>query len=603
MDETIDTRLPYRVGCPNLLVLPVQRDFLTNFKLPDPLQFISILQNNSVAHEVVIAVKQYNRGNPLNYQDTLQIQALYTSTECTERWAKAAQEVKNLLNANGFVDFAVEIIDIKVVIGLQTSAIEPTDTGIIQSWLALEQTFLSAISSYEVLAIDFLCREYPLQGLVPSIIITSKDANKESWWSSTLPLLRHKLGEYGAELHVEIVLLYNDKLNLAMNERDISEDQAREYLRKRKKTVQNRKLNTLKKEEWPASQEIVKNFYQGPNMGSSCGSLRSNRTLTLGGQITLQSNKSEIFLGLTNFHLLHEEEFESPGPYPPLSAPSGLPVMSPSNSDHGHFIQNTKKRLRDAVYHGLEPNNDVIVEYHTCRIDEHRLRVAESSDCALGSVYAGSGYTKRDNNRYKDFVTDWAMDWCLIKMSAEIRNWFRHEDGKIVADTYSSISAFEPYNVCKISRTSGFNYGQIVTMPSYIRAKCIENETERAKLAARQLALQDLNIVETTLNYFAGFVKCHAMVSSDKTDEFLKPGDSGSFILLSKKGEDAGEDAGEDEGEDAEEDTEEGTILGVGFASNDSSLVSYMMPMDLVINSIEEVTGGKVMYPKFAGNV
>lgn len=60
----------------------------------------------------------------------------------------------------------------------------------------------------------------------------------------------------------------------------------------------------------------------------------------------------------------------------------------------------------------------------------------------------------------------------------------------------------------------------------------------------------------------------------------MQGGDSGSCVLLNEVNTNA-------------------TIVGVLFASNEFSQVSYMMPMDMVIRDIEYVTKQKVTQPTF----
>lgn len=44
-------------------------------------------------------------------------------------------------------------------------------------------------------------------------------------------------------------------------------------------------------------------------------------------------------------------------------------------------------------------------------------------------------------------------------------------------------------------------------------------------------------------------------------------------------------------------------VVGLGFASYSALFASYMIPMDLVIEDIEEVTRAKVVRPLYAGKV
>lgn len=52
-----------------------------------------------------------------------------------------------------------------------------------------------------------------------------------------------------------------------------------------------------------------------------------------------------------------------------------------------------------------------------------------------------------------------------------------------------------------------------------------------------------------------------------------------------------------------EEDKKEALIAGLAFCTHPSTLLSYMIPMDLVVEDIESVTGWKVAEPKYCGFV
>lgn len=66
----------------------------------------------------------------------------------------------------------------------------------------------------------------------------------------------------------------------------------------------------------------------------------------------------------------------------------------------------------------------------------------------------------------------------------------------------------------------------------------------------------------------------------------MEPGDSGSFVLLDQASNLPGV-----------------SVIGLGFAANDTPLASYMIPMDLVVEDIERATGAKVIKPQYAGKV
>lgn len=73
------------------------------------------------------------------------------------------------------------------------------------------------------------------------------------------------------------------------------------------------------------------------------------------------------------------------------------------------------------------------------------------------------------------------------------------------------------------------------------------------------------------------------MCKSAIGERFLKPGDSGSLVLLNDPS------------------GLQGTVIGIGCGGNTSNGLSYMIPIDLVVKGIEEVTQGRVVNPVYGG--
>jgi hypothetical protein len=67
-----------------------------------------------------------------------------------------------------------------------------------------------------------------------------------------------------------------------------------------------------------------------------------------------------------------------------------------------------------------------------------------------------------------------------------------------------------------------------------------------------------------------------------KNRKFLSPGDSGSVVLLKEPGEKA-------------------VVVGLGYAANRVTMVSYVMPIDFVQKDIEHVTGCRMTEPVYGG--
>jgi hypothetical protein len=70
------------------------------------------------------------------------------------------------------------------------------------------------------------------------------------------------------------------------------------------------------------------------------------------------------------------------------------------------------------------------------------------------------------------------------------------------------------------------------------------------------------------------------ILEDKKRKDFIEPGDSGSIVLLN------------------EEYVANACAVGLGFASNQSNYVSYMVPWDLVVKHIEKATKCGVTTPQ-----
>lgn len=108
-------------------------------------------------------------------------------------------------------------------------------------------------------------------------------------------------------------------------------------------------------------------------------------------------------------------------------------------------------------------------------------------------------------------------------------------------------------------------------------------------------------------------VRCRSMVRehiSRQGGEFIWPGDSGSLILLDLHNFVLAENIEplldfpdpwdlEDLKAGLEDEKHDALVAGLAFLGYNYSLVSYMMPFDLVVRDIESVTRWEVAEPKF----
>ncbi|KAF2789345.1 hypothetical protein K505DRAFT_365686 [Melanomma pulvis-pyrius CBS 109.77] len=606
IEEEIDSRLPYRIGCPTLPVLPVETrtapqavaTYIPNFN-----HHVGNIRDILTAYNIeeygISFVYRVNPGIvPTDRHLTLLLESWYEDG-CQDQWVKAVAEIRRSLIPSG-IYWAIELIDIRALHRWpHIGPILSTDRDVIEGWSKVLPDFFTTIENRNWVSIDVLHREFPGQSLKrPTVIISARDANDVTWWDTTIPALHQLL--QANNFKIDISLLYQEGINLLWNEDS-------------------------------ANSIILRDAYEYIiYMGSSCAPLKSKGSGTLGGRIKLQGPSSVLELGLTNYHVLEEALPEQPIPFAPVSDQSYGIAVTPSDNDHNAVVkamQDYKKDLEKKLGQVSEnfeylTEDDPSWENKRDLIQELGIRIS-SEDSGIrrrknfprhiGNIYAASGYRACRTQRYFAEESDhWALDWCLIRVdksksiSCELQDvpeippeipppenqpgnavlgsienkteappkpQYYLRNGDEVAN-YCSISAQKNYQVAKRGRTTGWTRGTISAIDSVVRTQ------DSGKPITKLSTIQK----EFLQGRFGGKeVFVHTITGTAKAPQFLEPGDSGSFILLN------------------EDSTHRGSIVGLGFAANDVSSVSYMMPMDLIVQDIEYVTGGKVIDPQNAG--
>ncbi|KAF2113620.1 hypothetical protein BDV96DRAFT_601106 [Lophiotrema nucula] len=501
---------------------------------------------------------------------------------CQDQWVQAVKEIRRELVQAG-IYWAIELIDERVFYrSLHTSPILSTDRDLIEGWSKVLPDFHTMIENRNWVSVDVFHREFPSREMQPTVIISARDANDDNSWDTTLPALHQLL--QANNLKVDIVLLFLQDLKFTTTESAIAEG----------RTTPSSAITEGYVEPDPF---ISKEFYMDTiSMGSSCATSSSTRSGTLGGRIMLQKESSIIELGLTNYHVLGDAfigQTPSAGPFPPDLGQSYENAVSPSDRDHETAIQS----MRDSLQKAEERYKDLSekVEYLTendpgwGRISQHtkiasqkqellvnELELAETSSRHIGQIYAASGFRKCENRRFLKLMQhkDWALDWCLVKVDQQksisnrlqgVPSTAHYVRNRAEVTQYCSISAMQHYEVIKRGRTTGWTKGTLNAIDSTLR-------------------MQDYPLPIRKLPTIQGVAFKKKWGGTKKFLQFLQPGDAGSLILL-----------------DQALNTPGVSIVGLGFAANDDSYASYMIPMDLVIEDIERVTGAKVIEPRNAG--
>ncbi|KAF2727873.1 hypothetical protein EJ04DRAFT_570004 [Polyplosphaeria fusca] len=450
--------------------------------------------------------------------------------------------------------------------------IKSNQSNIIEISRRLLPTITSVISQHQWITIDILNWYLPTYSSYhPTVIISARDTLDDLWWSTTLPNIRRIIKEAGSSL--EVVLLFLDCL-------DISVTPPTEY--------------------HPADLSMKNHFYDKQVApGTSCGLMGSNTSGTLGGFMVVEKGGEQIQLGLTNCHvLLQDTKLNLKSTIRPCTTLEELNVVSPSDVDHEVVtceiqgcIADESERLEELEQAYGEEELPQSVKN---RMERHRIKLKPkqsdlnkvmSHDRLLGTIFATSGFTTwppADQTNTSSPIS-WGLDWCLIRLGDKVRLSNLSESlpedveiKRIPISFWARVDPAKTYAVIKRGRTTAWTKGVISAIDSSINPGN----------GLHQLRRGESTIFHDTINPFFmdKTVMMHTIVSTSKGNpHFIQKGDSGSTVLLNEKAE-------------GPQKIPPGTTLGMVFATN--RLVTYMIPMEIVIKSIESVTGGKVVQPQ-----
>jgi hypothetical protein len=129
-------------------------------------------------------------------------------------------------------------------------------------------------------------------------------------------------------------------------------------------------------------------------------------------------------------------------------------------------------------------------------------------------------------------------------------------------DIYRKIHPNRSYEVAKVRRTTGWTTGKINAIGSYLNLR--KDSASALPTEFKQL--------------FADVVLAIGILPNHDLYEFLEGSESGSVVLFNEPGVQV-------------------SVVGLGFAANDSTMVSYMTPMSLVVRDIAKITGCEIVEP------
>ncbi|KAJ4299805.1 hypothetical protein N0V90_005051 [Kalmusia sp. IMI 367209] len=555
IEQEMDTRLPYRVGWPTLPVLPVVEEWDEDGTIFDKWTLAKI--RRILLHEHIIKrfhlepSYRFNRGQ--EKRPTLKISAVYDPALGNNTWIEAVKSIRQYLLSKGN-DATIEIIDIAANYGHGRKPIDDDETG--KKFREFLPTLHSLLVHHSWVALDLVdMSPKEADPSRPTIIISALDANSESWWSDTLPLIRNRAP---AGLDIELRLGDEDMLASAHSDPRIS---------------------------IPAIAP----------MGACCGASGSQETGALGGLVVL--GNEDLNLGLTCHHVLCKD---SPGAQ--CIAPDhklSTIVVAPSDKSIQDYTEDLDKSARCYESLKMQRHYRYTKSSKWVRIDERKVenrtrlekKTISAIDRRLGGIFASSGFRSamydedtggledKDGNKLQ-----WALDWCLVaprpergvsRVVTDVREYFGLKLSKNARpQEYRSLNGATTLSVVRKS-PSGWARGRISKTPSVL------NPVFFKKAHNPEAHEPDMHAVDN-LDDCNRPVLAYGIVTGSSSEMFLNRGDSGTMVLLDESGDTA-------------------VIAGLGFASNSASGVAYMTPMRVVIQDIENVTGKTVSVPQYGG--
>jgi len=551
-----------------------------------------ILREASVRYydvEVVIRKPFKTPGPDSEYNKTVIVLADISVVDAHANWAIAARTILERLIALGRDDINVEIVDVEAAWEFNNAVVEDDET--VQAWHNVHIQMMQELGEMQWNSIDILMRSLGQvkQTTSPTMYITASDTNDPKWWDEVLPRLRQ-----AAPVGFDIELIHGDPV---IGHHTTPPDEER-----------------IIRDKEPDNFTSLDHYGPIVPMGSSVG-VEPEFSGTAGGYIELrdQATAEVVHCAITNHHIIaRHTDAKAVELGTPITASRTLanerkiPAQSPSDADHLRMQKHAAWRMQ--IYDSGDDEDKQALKNATAQAKT--IDTFDKDSRLLGHVLATSGYRGVENAMYtaaqtikfsrvidlkyaetkaaeqslhekiNGQVLDWAMDWAVIE-TAQRRMHKRTPTATKKAvvpffaytDEYQTIDPHKSYDVAKFGRTSEWTTGKISKIGSYLRLR-----HDRASVVPAELEPR-----------FGKIVLAYGILSNDKNEEFLAPGDSGSLVLLQTS--------------IITQKRKKAMVVGLGFAANLLTRVAYMMPMDLVIRDIESVTGFTVTSPTLVQGV
>ncbi|KAE8828209.1 hypothetical protein PTNB85_07395 [Pyrenophora teres f. teres] len=580
--EQMDKRgLSYRLGHPRLPELPV-RVVTPTTRLVDEEKVLemakNILSSNNIAStEIHIDLRIPYSAKPQDYNSYMTLLVLLD----TEKYSRTlletvVKDIRQYLKGGGALEaLKIEFLDFRAYRDLWSLPLGPKDSIIVDQWPTVLKSLITELARLQQswLTIE-LCRRGLYNDAKRSpltAVITTNSAEDDGWWTDILPILRNCVAS-------PFVLQYEVRYGSSLYSMD---------------------------SDWKSrsGHHISEASYGSEvRMGSSIGITKNPiHAGTAGGVVTLGKKGS---YALTNFHVATDDRIDK------LTEGKSLPpnskelqknphlFMSPSDTDHSAYIARLQSGIKtfESYNSPVDPETKQLIDGYAAKIAN-----AQGASREFGTLLAGSGRMSFNAPKYmtdeqtgrprpppsgEDQAAEeyiWLMDWALIQfakgrsqvnrmskadfitsnVSRDIKTNFLPG---IPANNWTSLNAGacnlrrEDVKVAKYGRTSGWSFGQINHAITAI------NLSKEFKHLAEQYGYTN-----GRYGHVWSVMKRHHM-----HDPFLTRGDSGSICVHDPSG----------------------AWLGLLFAET-STGSGLMLPIDVVFQDIERVTGEKVTEPKY----
>ncbi|KAJ4286501.1 hypothetical protein N0V90_013201 [Kalmusia sp. IMI 367209] len=344
------------------------------------------------------------------------------------------------------------------------------------------------------------------------------------------------------------------------------------------------------------------------NMGASISRNGDLVTGTIGGSIELEiCGKSSLF-ALTNYHVvvneaLHDELGKSNALHPDSSLlrDNQMRYNSPSERDHEirmERLRNNEKAYEDIIQ-ASQAKGPIAAEIkakyepwlnkarqdtaHAANFNRHVGSLAAASGRRLVSRPDGS---EGDKKRGPDLL--WFLDWAILKVDPP-----RRHDNAVTnlpdfnpskstlqyvasANEWVKLSVTQARNVAFRGRSSGWKLGRVNPAVTIIDPDTSKQPSKHPVLHKMERDANDI-----AKNYdipLRSHAYCWSFVPRYGDDKVVRPGDSGSIVIL-------------DEKEEGDKTRMSAEWVGLLFGESGANQ-GYMIPIDLVLEDIGKVMGG-----------